>query len=374
MREVRVNSGIRTKRIAAWRGMVAFAVVAACVAIAPMAVNAAVKIGKTTIIVSKVTGTIEKTLRVLALEDDVHQDEVVEAAKASASEIVFLDNTRIAIGPNTRLTLDRFVFDPDRGKGTMEMTLLEGVFRFTSGGISETPKADYVVHTPTATIGIRGTIVSTVIGDDGQVATVLETASVVTIAGQDGMIKTLDTPGTAITASADGVLGDPGEPPVWALKRIAELRALLAGPTSDTAGGRDVDRSSPASSPDPAPPAEPPAVEPPSTGRGLAEATSVASPSAQSDASRGLGKATDRSDTSAEGNASHGRGQGNAGNSGNGPGGSAAGGGSAGAAGGPGGSGPGGGSGNGNGPGGNGNGPGGAGGNGPGGGGAGGRN
>ncbi len=233
---------------------------------------------------------------------------------------MFLDNTRIAIGPNTRLTLDRFVYDPDKSKGTMEMTLVEGVFRFTSGGISETPKADYVVHTPTATIGIRGTIVSAVIGDDGRVAAVLETASVVTIAGQDGTIKTLDTPGTAITASADGVLGDPGEPPVWALKRIAELRALLAGPTSDTAGGPDVDRPSPAASPDAAPPAEPPAAEPPaeppSTDRALTRAKSVASPNAQSDSARGLGNATDRGDTSAEGDASHGRGKGAEGASG----------------------------------------------------------
>ena len=359
---------LRTGTAAVWQGL---ALALVCISLIATPAEAAVKIGKTTLVVSKVTGSIEQNLRVLARKDDIHQDEIIEAAEASASEIVFADKTRISIGPNTKLTLDRFVYDPDRGEGVMEMTLVQGVFRFVSGGISETPKASYIVHTPTATIGIRGTIVSTVIGDDGQMATVLETDSVVTIVNEEGVIKTLDTAGTAVTASADGVLSDPGLPPVWALKRIAELRALLAGAPTDTAGPADPSPPGPPTA-EPNPPAdEPPAAGPPAdpTGRGLTRAASVASDQAQSDPSKGLGKATGRGDDNAEGNSSHGQG---AGNSGNGPGGAGAAGGGSGPGGngaGGNGNGPGGnGNGNGNGPGGNGNGPGGNGnGNGPGG-------
>jgi hypothetical protein len=36
---------------------------------------------------------------------------------SSASQIVFRDRTKVSLGPNARLTLDEFVFDPDPAHG-----------------------------------------------------------------------------------------------------------------------------------------------------------------------------------------------------------------------------------------------------------------
>ena len=69
---------------------------------------AAVPIGSTEVVIQKVTGEIEERVRLLELQDDVHQDEVISTAPGSATEIVFRDGTKISIGPDTRLTLDRF--------------------------------------------------------------------------------------------------------------------------------------------------------------------------------------------------------------------------------------------------------------------------
>ena len=51
--------------------------------------------------------------------------------------------------------LDRFVFDPDPSRASFVMTATQGIFRFASGKL---PKNAYRLHTPAATIGIRGTV------------------------------------------------------------------------------------------------------------------------------------------------------------------------------------------------------------------------
>ena len=71
-------------------------------------------IGSATIVVEKVTGALDGDVRRLARGERVRRNEVIETADSSASEIVFLDDTKVALGPNARLILDRFVFDPTR--------------------------------------------------------------------------------------------------------------------------------------------------------------------------------------------------------------------------------------------------------------------
>ncbi len=128
---------------------------------------AAAKIGRTSIIVKRVSGEVDENFRLLVLKDDVYSNELIEAAAASASEIVFLDDTKLSIGPYTRLTLDRFIYDPDKGTGTFVLSVVEGVFRLAAGRMARAAETAYVIHTPTATIGIRGTVVTSVVAPDG---------------------------------------------------------------------------------------------------------------------------------------------------------------------------------------------------------------
>ena len=75
------------------------------------------EIGRTTVVVRKVTGALAGEVCPLAPKESVHRDEVIETAVSSASQIVFRDHTKVSLGPNTRLTLDEFVFDPDPAHG-----------------------------------------------------------------------------------------------------------------------------------------------------------------------------------------------------------------------------------------------------------------
>lgn len=116
-----------------------------------------VTVGNTKTVVKTVTGTFEKNLRRLTLRDDVYHNELIKTGIRSATEIIFVDETRLVIGPNSRMTLDRFVFDPDPDRAAFVMTAVRGVFRFASGKL---PKKSYLIRTPAATIGIRGTILT----------------------------------------------------------------------------------------------------------------------------------------------------------------------------------------------------------------------
>ena len=139
-----------------FRACIAVAFVAAIGLAASSAVaTEQVTVGNAKVIVKTVTGAFEGEMRELHLLDDVYHNELIETAEESATQLVFLDDTAITLGPKSRIVLDRFVYDPDPSKAAFVMTATQGVFRFASGKL---PKAAYQIHTPAATIGIRGTV------------------------------------------------------------------------------------------------------------------------------------------------------------------------------------------------------------------------
>jgi hypothetical protein len=116
--------------------------------------GAATEIGKTVVVVKTVTGQVEQNVRQLVINDGVSQNEVIATEPDAASEIVFLDGTKISVGPRARITLDKFVYDPNPTKGTFFLTATEGVFRFVTGNMAH---QSYKIATPNGTIGVRGT-------------------------------------------------------------------------------------------------------------------------------------------------------------------------------------------------------------------------
>ena len=121
--------------------------------IASQAGAAETTIGNAHIVVKTVTGIINEEVRQINMMDDVYHNELIETGPESATEFVFLDGTKLAMGPNSSMILDSFVYDPETHAGTFVITAIGGAFRFVSGKMD---KASYEIHTPTATIGIRG--------------------------------------------------------------------------------------------------------------------------------------------------------------------------------------------------------------------------
>jgi hypothetical protein len=148
-----------------WRRHVSLLLAAgALLQAAPSPGHAATGVGEAVIVVSLVRGTLGAETREIVVRDNVFTQEVIETGPDAATRLVFLDGTELSIGPESQVTLDRYVYDPsNKGAGEVVMNLVSGVFEFASGDI---PSSGYDLRTPFATIAVRGTRLNLVIGDD----------------------------------------------------------------------------------------------------------------------------------------------------------------------------------------------------------------
>jgi hypothetical protein len=143
----------RERAIRYARGLL-FAIVGFCGLVASGA-QAQQNIGSTTLSQNQVSRDLAGAVGPLASGDAVYRDEVVRTGEASLAKLVFLDSTNLAIGPISRVTLDRFVYAGGTSAQELTVNLAKGVFRFTTGALD---KRAYTISTPTASIGVRGTV------------------------------------------------------------------------------------------------------------------------------------------------------------------------------------------------------------------------
>ncbi|MFZ2007010.1 MAG: FecR domain-containing protein [Stellaceae bacterium] len=167
----------------------------------------AATIGSAVVVVNKVTGKVETAPAGISLRVgiDVQANESVETATASATRLVFQDNTQLEVGPSSQVTLDKFVFDPDPSKSQVALSIARGAARFVTGSL---PKPDYELHTPAASIGIRGTILDIDVAPGGASTVYVEQGialvtggghTVELHAGQSTQVLPGQTPGNPIT-------------------------------------------------------------------------------------------------------------------------------------------------------------------------------
>jgi hypothetical protein len=91
--------------------------------------------------------------RVLEAPGDVYQGDLITTDPGGRAQIQFVDDTRFVVGPNSRVRIDEFVFNPNRTAESVVFNATKGSFRFISGSSA---KEAYRVVTPTMTIGVRG--------------------------------------------------------------------------------------------------------------------------------------------------------------------------------------------------------------------------
>ncbi len=71
--------------------------------------------------------------------------------------LVFSDDTRVSIGPNTQITIDEYLFSPNESKLSLVLRILQGTVSFLSGQIAKLAPDSVKLNVPDATIGVRGT-------------------------------------------------------------------------------------------------------------------------------------------------------------------------------------------------------------------------
>ena len=71
--------------------------------------------------------------------------------------LTFIDNTRFAVGPNSRVSVSEFQYDRTRQKGQMVTQVDRGSLAVVSGKIAKSGRDSMKVRTPNTLLGVRGT-------------------------------------------------------------------------------------------------------------------------------------------------------------------------------------------------------------------------
>ena len=113
-------------------------------------------IGGAEIVVNQVKGNLASGGVVHVLQGDaVYRDEGVRTDPDSTTKLVLRDKTVLTVGPSSFVKLDRFVYAGEGLSGAIAVNVVKGALTFATGNAA---KHSYAITTPTAALGVRGTI------------------------------------------------------------------------------------------------------------------------------------------------------------------------------------------------------------------------
>ncbi|MEQ9170527.1 MAG: FecR domain-containing protein [Rhodospirillales bacterium] len=100
--------------------------------------------------------------------DQVYQGDSIETGPKGAIGVLLADETTFSMGEDSSMVLDEMVYDPATQNGSLNVSVVQGVFTFVSGQVAKTDPDAMKIDTPVATIGIRGTQVGIEIPPAGE--------------------------------------------------------------------------------------------------------------------------------------------------------------------------------------------------------------
>jgi len=174
--------------------------------------------------------------RVLRVGIDLQAGELVTTGAGDRAHLLFLDGTALTVGPQARLTLDRFVYDSDRRLGALGLTATRGVFRLVGGRISKS--VPITIDTPSGTIGLRGGIMLFRVEPTETTATFLFGYRM-TMTSR-GRTQTVTTPGWQVSTLAGQA---PTAPVVAPRAAFSEQMRMLEGPGGQRPADGAADRA-----------------------------------------------------------------------------------------------------------------------------------
>ena len=118
---------------------------------------AAAEIGRIKTVVGQATVTRAGCQPAAAPGFQLQAADVIETGKASRIGIIFIDNSRFAVGPNSQVALSQFEFDDATHVGKSLTTVDRGALAVVSGQIAKENKDAMRVRTPTSVLAARGT-------------------------------------------------------------------------------------------------------------------------------------------------------------------------------------------------------------------------
>ena len=184
-------------------------------------------IGGASVVVNDVRGDTAGKRARIALGDRVFANQGVQTATESMAKFVFLDDTNMTLGPDSRVKLDTFVFDPQGAGKNIAVTATKGAFRFVSG---KSPSDAYKLTTPHAHIGVRGTTYDVRV-EAGRTLVVLQEGAVNVCLRNSARCRELTEPGQSLVVTNNDIEG-----PTAPASKPWDFGSLCAGRTADLCG------------------------------------------------------------------------------------------------------------------------------------------
>lgn len=85
----------------------------------------------------------------------INLGDLISTSASGQVQLMFRDETKIAIGSNSELVIENILFDSSDMASDFTINAVQGAFRFFSG---RSKKSAYSIRTPNATMGVRGTV------------------------------------------------------------------------------------------------------------------------------------------------------------------------------------------------------------------------
>jgi hypothetical protein len=159
----------------------------------------------------------------LVTGSEVFADDRIHTDPSGLGQIEFVDHTKLAIGPGSTLTLDRFVYDPNKGKTDIVIGFGQGAFRFITGAGSH---EGYEIDTPVATIAVRGTAFDVAIDSDGEIAVAMIEGEVQVCSRRTLACRVHNAIGQFLDLTPDGVFSLRDKWDATVMKGVAFAQAM----------------------------------------------------------------------------------------------------------------------------------------------------
>lgn len=87
----------------------------------------------------------------------VHETDSIRTGPDGRIGITMKDDTRVSLGPDSEMRVDRFSYAPGEGQLALALKFVRGVAGYISGRIAKLAPNAVKLETPAAIVGVRGT-------------------------------------------------------------------------------------------------------------------------------------------------------------------------------------------------------------------------
>lgn len=96
--------------------------------------------------------------------DAIFASDTLRTSGDGAVGITLRDDTRLSLGPNSEVRVDRYVYAPGEGGLGMVLKFVRGVAVYVSGRMAKLAPDSIRLEAPSAIVGVRGTTVAIRVG------------------------------------------------------------------------------------------------------------------------------------------------------------------------------------------------------------------